>query len=305
MNKFSECTKFLQKKNYQKALDCFEELSKKAKNDLQYTEILNGKALANLALRKPEEYLECQAQAADGAMNSSPDQAADFMRDAGEILEYMDRKDLAKKAYTRAASFFELASYNDPDEDMRAAWKGWSHFCKAKKNDEKTSEEFRNASRCFLEAIKAAPDFAVERRQSNAYKTSSMSHLAKFNSDIKASENASKDIENALMIEPSNNLIKLISFCIEGIKATHMPKAENRILQIIDSLVSIVKTISKQNDELDFKQTQVKSLRVEFFKKSLTDIKKNMEEEQTNPHEKMNNVRRLFFGLAFTCVGPD
>jgi hypothetical protein len=81
-----------------------------AKSKLHAAEIYHKIALSYRGMCNYEKYLQYEEIASDSYLPSCSDQAADFLKEAGDLLYIICESELSRRAYERASLFFTKAS---------------------------------------------------------------------------------------------------------------------------------------------------------------------------------------------------
>lgn len=170
------------KGDFSKAIEKYESLLEFAHSRLHAAELAHKIALSYRGMRIYDKYLQYEEIASDFYPSLCSDQAADFLKEAGDLLYLIGENELSRRAYERASLFFTEASYIEDDIYSAHSMNAWSAVCKAKLWNIDSSEIWIEASKLFFEAAKESEDILAKWRNSKAYQCLAMSKISNVSS---------------------------------------------------------------------------------------------------------------------------
>lgn len=202
------------KGDFSKAINKYETAFAFAQSKLHAAELAHKIAISYRGIYNYHKYLQYEIIASDLYPSKCSDQAADFLKVAGDFLYIIDEYKLSEQAFEKASFFFAKASDIEVDMDSVLSLHAWSAVCRAKIMENDSIEIWAEASKMFFEAAKNSEGILAKDRNSKAYECLAMSKIFK-DSSIKGLKEANELLMKALDLNENNYRLNINLIAIQ------------------------------------------------------------------------------------------
>ncbi len=166
------------KEDFGEAIKRYKNMLEFAPSKFRAAELAHKIALSYRAMRNYDQYLYYEEVAADFYPSATADQAADFLKEAGDVLSIVGEYESSKRAYEKASIYFSRASANEDDEGSVLSMRAWSTACKAKSLEKDFVDVWSEAAKMFFDAAEQSEDLLFRWRSSKGYQCLALSRIA-------------------------------------------------------------------------------------------------------------------------------